>query len=365
METPAGRSPVPVAPAASDVRFGFADGITNFDYAAIERDARDSEALGAEFLAYGESLTAGGDPYAALAIAGRVTDRLQLGTAVVTPGVRHPALLARTLLTLNGLTNGRVFLGVGTGMFLGPGRSPLKELEDYCLAVKRLTAGEPVNVDGRACRITAAGEGTAVPLWIAAEGPRSLQLAGRIADAVLIENGALPSVVAHVRHHVALGAEAAGRSPDDIRLWFMTRIRVDTSEAQALADPMLEAYGAGFAAEAWKAVRAGDGPPVEQLRSKKGLIVSDEVAKRLEAFNLDAVGGFFSPQNVPLMDKHGLREWIASTYFVAGTQEQIVERMRALVDAGATDFMVPRFVPHATSDVVDVLTAMRRGTEKT
>lgn len=343
--------------AATNIRFGFTDGFTTFDYAAIEHAARESEDLGAEFLAYGESLAAGGDPYLALGAAGRVTDRLQLGTAVVTPGARHPALLARTLLTLNGLTGGRVFLGVGAGLFLGPGRSRLKDLEEYCLAVKRLTAGEAVTVDGETLRIKAAGEGTAVPVWIAAEGPRSLHLAGRIADAVIVENGAQPNIVTHVREHVASGAEAAGRSPDDVRIWYVARIRVDVSEEDALRDPALEAYGASFAAEAWKVVRPGDGPAVEQLRTKKGLEVSRDVAERLEAFNSEAVPEFWSPQNVALMDKHHLREWIASTYFVAGTKEQAVERMRALVDVGATAFMIPRFVPRSTSEVVEVLAA--------
>ena len=126
---------------------------------------------------------------------------------------------------------------------------------------------------------------------------------------------------------------------------------------------MLEAYGAGFAAEAWRVVRPGDGPAVDQLREKKGLLVTGDVAERLEAFNLDAFGGFFSPENVVLMDKHGLREWIADTYFVAGTREQVVDRMRALVDSGATNFMVPRFVPHATADVADVIDAVNRATD--
>ncbi len=350
---------------APALRFGFTDGITKFDYPEIERAARDSEDLGAEFFAYGESLAAGGDPYIGLAAAGRVTNRLQLGTVVITPGVRHPALLARTLLTLNGLTNGRVFLGVGTGLFLGPGRSRLDELEEYCLAVKRLTAGEPVTTNGGTFQIKAAGEGNPVPLWIAAEGPRSLQLAGRIADAVLIENGAQPSVVAHVRHHVAQGAHQAGRSPDDVRIWYMTRIRVDTSEEDALRDPMLAAYGAGFAAEAWKVVRPGDGPPVDQLRAKKGLDVPADVAEHLEAFNQEAVAEFFSPDNVELMDRHDLRDWIARTYFVTGTQEQVVRRMGALVEAGATDFMIPRFVPRSTADVVDVISAVRPPTTST
>jgi alkanesulfonate monooxygenase SsuD/methylene tetrahydromethanopterin reductase-like flavin-dependent oxidoreductase (luciferase family) len=226
------------------------------------------------------------------------------------------------------------------------------------LAVKHLTAGERTTIDGKGIQLRAAGEGSAVPLWIAAEGPRSLQLAGRIADAVLIESGAQPSVVAHVRQHVATGARSVGRSPDDVRIWYMARIRVDTSEEDALHDPMLETYAAGFGAEAWKVVSPNDGPAVDQLRSKKGLDVPNEVAEQLEAFNQEPLGAFFSPENVELMDRHHLREWIARTYFVAGTKDQVVERLRTLVEAGATDFMVPRFVPRSMADVVDVLEAV-------
>jgi alkanesulfonate monooxygenase SsuD/methylene tetrahydromethanopterin reductase-like flavin-dependent oxidoreductase (luciferase family) len=179
---------------------------------------------------------------------------------------------------------------------------------------------------------------------------------------VLIENGAQPSVVAHVRHHVATGARSVGRSPDDVRIWYMARIRVDSSEEAALRDPMLEAYAAGFAAESWRVVRPKDGPAVDQLHAKKGLDVSNEVAEHLAAFNREPLGEFFSPQNIELMDRHHLREWIARTYFVAGTKEQVVERMRSLVDAGATDFMVPRFVPRSMADVVDVLHALQAPT---
>jgi alkanesulfonate monooxygenase SsuD/methylene tetrahydromethanopterin reductase-like flavin-dependent oxidoreductase (luciferase family) len=324
----------------------------------VEHAAGEAEDLGAEFFSYGESLAAGGDPYVGLTAAGRVTQRIKLGTVVVTPGVRHPAVLARTLLTLGGMTGGRVFFGVGTGLFLGPGRSRLGALEEYCQAIRSLTAGEQVTIDGRALQLRASGEGRAVPVWVAAEGPRSLQLAGRMADAVLIESGAQPSVVAHCRHHVAEGARRAGRSPEDIDIWYMARIRLDSSQEQALRDPVLEAYAAGFAAEAWKVVKADDGPAVDQLRVKKGLEVSDDEAERLAAFNREAVAGFFSPENVPLMDKHGLREWISRTFFVAGTQEQAVERMRALVAAGATNFMIPRFVPRSMAEAVGVLAAV-------
>lgn len=83
--------------------------------------------------------------------------------------------------------------------------------------------------------------------------------------------------------------------------------------------------------------------------------MTPDVAERLEAFNHDAVNEFFTPAKVELMDTHGLRDWIARTYFVAGTHEQVVRRMRAFVEAGATDVRVPRFVPHSTADVPDVL----------
>lgn len=339
----------------SALEFGIVDGGTTFDYARLEQTAQEIEAAGARFLGFGESLTAGGDPYLCLAAAGRMTKKLQLGTAVIKPGSRHPALLARTLLTLNSFTGGRAFLGIGTGLFLSSGRSRLQAFEDYCLAVKGLIAGETVTYEGETLQLKAAGAPAQIPLWVAAEGPRTLELAGRIADAVMVENGAMPSVVDYVRRHVAIGAKAAGRSIDDIEIWYMVRMRVDESVDAAFGAPGIAAYGASFVSEAWRVVRPGEGDPVEQLRRKKGIIISADIAKRLEAFSNEAVPEFFSPLNIDLLDKHGLREWITQTYFAFGPRDDVVARVQALADAGATKFMVPNFVPRSVKDVADVI----------
>ena len=221
--------------------------------------------------------------------------------------------------------------------------------------VRGLVAGEEMVWQGTPLRLHATGEGTTIPLWIAAEGPRTLQLAGRIADAVVVENGATPSVVEHVRKYVAMGVEAAGRSPDDVDIWYMVRMRVDASVDTAFAAPGLEAYGASFVSEAWRVVRPNGGDPVDQLFEKKGIVVSRDVASRLEAFVGDAVPEFFSPRNVELLDKYRLRDWITETYFAFGTLDEVAGRVRALVDAGASKFMVPNFVPASPADVADVL----------
>src|SRR3546814_17403491 len=55
-----------------------------------------------------------------------------------------------------------------------------------------------------------------VPVWVAGDGPRTLQLAGRIGDAAIVGNGATPELVRYALDQIRIGAESVGRDASEI-----------------------------------------------------------------------------------------------------------------------------------------------------
>jgi alkanesulfonate monooxygenase SsuD/methylene tetrahydromethanopterin reductase-like flavin-dependent oxidoreductase (luciferase family) len=130
-----------------------------------------------------------------LAAAAAVTSRIRLGTLVATPNFRHPVALARDVIALDDLSNGRFDLGVGPGS-AGPdaqvlGQSPWPAAErmdryaEFVLTLRRILDGGATTRTTITGRHYAASEApstpgtvqTPLPLTIAAGGPRGLALA--------------------------------------------------------------------------------------------------------------------------------------------------------------------------------------------
>jgi len=110
----------------------------------------------------------------------------------VAPGVtniitRHPAVLAHSVATLDEYSAGRAILGSGVGesAVYNIGKKParLKRLEEVIGVIRMLMAGETAHFDGQDIKVS--WPARKVPIVIASSGPKSLQLAGRIADGVL------------------------------------------------------------------------------------------------------------------------------------------------------------------------------------
>ncbi len=135
------------------------------------------------------------DAVTAIAAVASHTQRVRLGTAVTDPHRRHPMQLAQTFLTLDHLAPGRIVCGLGSGERenLEPygieADQPVSRLEE-ALAVVQLLWNEngPVSFEGRFFRLRDAvlglrpGPAGPPPIWLAAHGPRTLDLAARYAD---------------------------------------------------------------------------------------------------------------------------------------------------------------------------------------
>jgi 5,10-methylenetetrahydromethanopterin reductase len=172
-------------------------------------------------------------PVSAIALG---TQRLRVGTGIVNVYTRNPVLLALTFATLDELAPGRIVMGLGAGSprVLAPQGvafdRPLTRLREYCEVIPRLIAGESVTYSGECVDLRDAKiedvlsrnggveARPAIPLYLAATGPRAVEYAGAVAAGVLL-NVALPTAyVRERRQRLAAAGERAGRDPSGIEV---------------------------------------------------------------------------------------------------------------------------------------------------
>ena len=223
---------------------------------------------------------AGRDALTQLTAIAMTTQHLKLGTGIMPVFSRTPMLTAMTAAGLAAVSQGRFILGLGVGhrpaVENGHGvnfRRHLTRLRETITIVRRLLRGEPVTHEGRVFKVRDAGLGGSapaepVPIYIAALGPRMLELAGEEADGVLLNwtaSGYLKEAVAHVHQ----GAAKAGRDPSLIDIAGYVRVAVtdDGTPARASLQRQIARYsgmsyyrnffdGTGFQSEMAAAQRA-------------------------------------------------------------------------------------------------------------
>ena len=179
------------------------------------------------------------DPYVCMARCAEKTRTIKLGTGVTNPSSRIAPVTANSFATINALAPGRVILGIGTGntarRTLGMPAARLDDMRDHIRICADLLAGREtdytegdrhrrikfLNPDGGWYNIE-----DPVPVYVAASGPKSLSLAGEIADGVILFGAVSPVLIDFVMKHVRAGAEQAGRDPNDIYTLCMTALHV-------------------------------------------------------------------------------------------------------------------------------------------
>jgi alkanesulfonate monooxygenase SsuD/methylene tetrahydromethanopterin reductase-like flavin-dependent oxidoreductase (luciferase family) len=170
------------------------------------------------------------DPFVTLgALAGETRDLL-LATGVVPMRSRTAMSTAMAAATVHERSDGRLVLGIGTG---GAGRGALDELRSYVDTVRSLLSGEIAESNGRPVRLSLALP-SRPPIWISALGPRSMRLAGEIADGALL-NWCPPERVAFARARIAEGAKAAGRDAAQVAIAVYVRSWVGDDPAGGMS----------------------------------------------------------------------------------------------------------------------------------
>jgi len=162
-------------------------------------------------------------------VAGAVTTSMRIATGVTNHNTRHPIVTASYATTMHRLTNGRFVLGIGRGMdrmfdAFGLPRITTAQLEDFAGLVRRLWHGEVVmGHDGPAGKYPVLALDPAfdedIPLLLSAFGPKSLELAGRCFDEVLLHTYFTDETLQRCVTTVKTAAERAGRDPDSVKVW--------------------------------------------------------------------------------------------------------------------------------------------------
>jgi len=293
---------------------------------------KDAERIGASSAWVAE--TWGQDVFTPLAYLAARTERILLGSAIAQLGARSPAMLAMSAMSLQQLSGGRFRLGVGTS---GPQvmegwhgvsfASPLAMTRETIEIVRAVAAGERLSHAGLVYQLPLPGSAgralrsalnpVSVPVYVAALGPRNLELTGEVADG-WIGNTFIPEHAAVFLDRLRAGAAAARRSLSDLDLVIPVAVEF-TEDVDAVVRKHARGYAFTIGAMGsrehnfYNAALARQGYP-EDVRAVQELWLA---GRREEAAD-----------RVPL-------DLGAKTNLI-GTPQMVADRLRLYRDAGIT-----------------------------
>ena len=268
------------------MRIGLTGGGASVD--RVVRQAKEAEADGFSALWYASIVT--GDPLVAMAIAGRETSTIELGTAVLQTFPCHPLLQAnRVSSVVDAMGRPGFTLGIGPshepvirGAFGMSYDHPGRSTDEYLQILTALLRGENVDFDGSDWSAHTAGRAVPpshpVPVLVSALGPRLLRVAGEHADGTVLWMAPARAIETHVAPKLHAAAAAAGRPAPRIVAGLPVAVHDDIAEARAAASAsssmyaemenytrILEIGGAGTPADA--AIVGNESSVTSQLQS--------------------------------------------------------------------------------------------------
>jgi len=203
--------------------------------------AKQSEELGYDYFWYADEKFYR-DPYIGLTLVALNTHRIRLGVCVTDPYSRHPALAAMANASLAEIAPGRVVLGFGAG---GSGfpqmgirqEKPVVALREGIEIIRRLFMGETVEYEGLVLSLKSGrlefDLPEQVPIHIGTMSKLNLQLAGEIADGVMIGGYASSGGIQQSMQYVRQGARRAGRDLREIEI--SSRVNLCIAEDRRIA----------------------------------------------------------------------------------------------------------------------------------
>ncbi len=303
--------------------------------AGFGRLCHEAEDAGFDWLGVADSQSVFRELYVALTLAALETSRARLGPVVTNPLTRHLVVTASAIASVDEVSGGRAVLGLGSGdsaiYTIGAPPATVAGLADSITTLGRLTGGEVVAREGRTWRVHRSTR--RVPIYLAAEGPRTLELAGRVADGVIVGLGLTPEVIALSLAAIERGARAAGRTLADVDVWWFAKTSL-ADRRDAAIEPIKMALAAS-ANHAFRFTLEGKGVPPDLHEKIRAL------QREYNAHHHEIPGA----ANASLPDRWGLTEFLVDRFAIAGTPADCAAQVSRAMAAGARQFMITGFVP--------------------
>ena len=293
------------------------------------------------------------EAFGSLGYVAAVTERITLGISVTTPYVRPAPLLATSAATVDQFSNGRLILGMGrsSGTMLRQigieDRKPFATMREYTEAMRLLWRGGEMSYAGQVVKIDRIVPDVvpvhgSVPVVIGAIGPKMLELAGEIADGVVLTGFSPPAYVKWAVEHVSAGAERAGRDMSELDIIVMIATRI-TDDIQAATDELKPwlglAYGMSGRGEIFLTDSGRDAAVLGPIR--KALKIDEILAEGLEPY-LHSYKRV-TPESVAAT----VPDELVSASSIIGPAIAARSQLQAFVDAGATQILVDSPQPAA------------------
>ncbi len=264
--------------------------------------------------------------YPVLAAIAQATDSIKMGPGIMNSFTDTPAAMASFMATLNEISDGRAVLGIGPGdlstlpkLAIEPSK-PVGRLEEAVVQIRKLLAGEEIKKSGmqffdydgaKLTGVTLPGK-KGIPVYIGAQGPKVLELAGTIGDGALI-NASNPKDFAVAIPIIKAANEKVGKKKFDIGAY--TAMSIDMNEKKARnAAKIVAAF-----------IAAGSPEP---LLTRHGLDL-DNVAKikaALGKFDFKSVGELVGDKEI-------------DAFTIAGTPDMVKQKCEDLTKAGVTQII--------------------------
>ncbi len=263
--------------------------------------------------------------YVTLTEAAIYTDKITFGPGVTNPYVVNPVFTAQAVASLDEVAPGRVVLGIGAGdkttlsyvgMEMG---KPLTAVKECIEIVRKMTSGESVVFQGKVFKISGAkfffkprGK---IPIYVGAQGPKMLEMAGRVGEGVLI-NAGHPKDIDYAVDSLEKGVFEAGKKLTDLDVAAYTSFSIhdNLKKATKAAVPVVSFIVAGS-------------PDMVLERHSIDLELAGKIREALKANRWGEAFGLVSPEMI-------------DAFSVCGTPDMCVERIHRLLKSGISQFVV-------------------------
>ncbi len=260
------------------------------------------------------------DVYAMLVLWAQRVRNAKIGTCVTNPITRHPAVTANAICTIDEISDGRAILGIGIGdtpvFVLGLQPARLKVLRESIETIRAFCRGDPFELNGRP--VQSPWNRGDIPILLAADGPKTLELAGELSDGVIVGSGLHEEVVRWALDRIHDGAKRTERTTPEIWLNGICHIVSDANEGREfIRRRLITRVNHNFRAGI-HAVPDVHRQEVERLRAE---------------YDESDVGP--TSKNVAL-----ITDYLVDRFSITGNVDYAVDRLTRLAEQGVERFMV-------------------------